>query len=166
MVDDVGADRTSLSAEVVSAVRAIVATLQREAPPAWIDLDLTISQLKALFVLAKAGPMPIGRLGEALHLRRPAASILVDALVRAGLAERVEDALDRRRTLTGLTAAAQERVGQIHDAQHQRFVSWLERLDTDDLAGLARGLRRLADVATEGAPERCLGETSTRRPSD
>jgi len=34
--------------------------------PPWLELDLTIGQLRALYALFRSGPLPIGQLGAAL----------------------------------------------------------------------------------------------------
>ena len=93
--------------DVVDAQTRILHAFQEQPIPEWLQLDLTLGQLRALFMLFQAGPTPIGQLGARLGLGRPAASLLVDALVRRGLAERFEDPTDRRRTLTRLSAEAQ-----------------------------------------------------------
>src|SRR3990172_4941232 len=73
------------------------------ATPVWLDLDLTIGQLKGIFMLAYSGPMTVGQVAEALGIGKPAASILVDRLVHISLADRTEDAVDRRRAIIRLT---------------------------------------------------------------
>src|ERR671939_556833 len=93
--------------EVVQAQTTILRALHDRPVPAWLSLDLTIGQLRALFVLFQVGPTPIGQLGATLGLGKPAASLLVDALVQHGLVERREDPSDRRRTFVSLTRTAE-----------------------------------------------------------
>lgn len=57
----------------------------------------------------------MGRLGSALGIGKPAATALVDALVRRELVERSEDPDDRRRTLVRLNTrrrSTQSRLAQ------------------------------------------------------
>src|SRR3954451_10088393 len=135
--------------DVISAQRSILQALHDGAGPAWLSLDLTIGQLRALFVLYHGGPTPIGQLGAALGVGKAAASLLVDALVHQELVERHEDAADRRRTLTQLSPTAQTLLDEQLTGSRERFAGWLRRLGPEDLASLARGLRALATVAAD-----------------
>lgn len=121
--------------------------LHAAADPEWLQLDLTMAQLKALFVLADEA-LTVGGLSGLLGISKPAASILVEHLVQAGLVTRAEDALDRRRTMVRLTAEGDELVTRLRQGGRDRVQAWLGRLGDDDLAALARGLQALADVAT------------------
>ncbi len=152
MLNLVTSHRASLIEQVLDAQDRLMRALQRGAQPAWLDLDLTMMQLKALLVLHQARAMAVGQLGAALHIGRPAATLLVDALVRLALAERVEDEADRRRTLVSLTPRARDLVGQLYQGHRDRLEALLARLDDAQLAELSHGISALADAALE-APE-------------
>lgn len=134
--------------EVVTAQTAVLRALHDRPVPAWLSLDLTIGQLKALFVLFHSGPTPIGQLGAALGLGRPAASLMVDALVQRGLVDRHEDPTDRRRTLAQLSPIAQTLMSEQLTGSREQFAGWLRELAPDDLASLARGMTALAKIAS------------------
>ena len=147
-------DRAALIEQVIADQRAVLHTLRSVRPlPEWVGLSLTLSQLTALFVLYRRGGLPIGELGRLLGLRKPAASLLVNALVAEGLVERREDPRDRRRTLAQLTPRAQALLAEHYTGSRQQFASWLAQLDAADLASLSRGLRALASVAQSGGAE-------------
>ena len=146
--------RAALIEQVIADQRAVLHTLRSVRPlPEWVGLSLTLSQLTALFVLYRRGGLPIGELGRLLGLRKPAASLLVNALVAEGLVERREDARDRRRTLAHLTPRAQALLAEHYTGSRQQFANWLAQLDAADLASLSRGLRALASVAQSGGAE-------------
>ena len=111
----------------------------------WINLDLTMGQLKALMALAQQR-MHVRQLAEALGVGKPAASIIVDRLVQLGLAQRIEDPEDRRYTQVSLTDEGSERVERLHQGKLDRLVQWFEAMDPDDLAALRRGLQALAAI--------------------
>src|SRR6266436_9709426 len=71
----------------------------------WRDLDISMQQLRAIYVLRDEEVATVGRLAELFGIGLPAASILADRLVRAGFVERREDTADRRRVLLTLTRA-------------------------------------------------------------
>lgn len=123
--------------------RALLSTHMRE----WIHLDLSMGQLKTLFVLATRQAVNVSALADTLDIGKPAASVLVDHLVQLGLAARTEDAEDRRRTLVTLTPTGSDLVARLRQGGPERFMRWLDALAPDDLAALLRGLRALAAIA-------------------
>jgi DNA-binding MarR family transcriptional regulator len=130
---------------------------------AWLQLDLTISQLKALSLLAEA-PLSVGQLGDRLGIGRVAATHLVEHLVGRQLVSRSEDTLDRRRTLVRLTAAGDEVMMVLREGPRQRARNLLDQLDDDDLIALARGMQALARAATAAVRETGTGESLSTAP--
>src|SRR5438105_10879285 len=150
--------RTQLIDDALQAQKQIMQAMHATAEHTWLHLDLTMGQLKGLFVLADS-PMTIGQLAHALGSGKPAASILVERLVQLGLVERAEDPLDRRRTIARVTAQGEELAARLRQGGRDRFRGWLGQLDDDDLAALVRGLRALAAIA---ADERALAPNAHR----
>jgi DNA-binding MarR family transcriptional regulator len=72
------------------------------------DLDLSLTQIKALHVLSEREELSVKDVGEALALSLPAASRAIDGLVGRGLVERRECAADRRSRLIRLSDAGRE----------------------------------------------------------
>ena len=140
-------DREAQIDDVLHAQREIWRAMRESAEPAWLELDLTMGQVKGLFALAQSGAMTVGHLAEALGIGKPAASILVDRLVHLALVERDEDRADRRRTLVRLSARGEELVLGLRQGRRERVRQWASRLADADLAALRRGLRALAAVA-------------------
>ena len=107
-----------------------------------MDIDITIAQLRTLLVLAEEGPLVIGQIAQRLGVGLSTGGHLVDRLVQAGLAERTEDAEDRRRTLAQLTPKGEDLYARLlnHPLQIQMLI---QRLDKDDLAALLQGLQAI-----------------------
>jgi DNA-binding MarR family transcriptional regulator len=77
-----------------------------EAVDHFVELELSLSQVKAIFVLAQAQePLPIHVLAERIRLSVAAAGRTVDLLVTAGMVERRESSADRRVKLVTITQA-------------------------------------------------------------
>src|SRR5947207_1781114 len=108
----------------------------------WMDIDITIAQLRTLLVLAEEGPLVIGQIAQRLGVGLSTGGHLVDRLVQAGLAERAEDAEDRRRTLAQLTPKGEDLYARLlnHPLQIQMLI---QRLDKGDLAALLQVLQAL-----------------------
>jgi len=134
--------------QVLDAQTTIFHAFQDQPLPDWLKLDITLGQLRALFVLFQSGPVPIGQLGATLAVGRPAASLLVDALVRRGLVERFEDPSDRRRTFARLSSEAERLISQHYLGSQQQYEAWISQLGDDDLSHLARALTHLAAIAS------------------
>ena len=134
--------------EVLAAQREIRHTLMNANTPDWVELDLSMGQLKTLMALASQEGMNVSAVAETLRVGKPAASILVDRLVQLGFAQRTEDPEDRRRTLVAPTLSGRELVERLRQGGGENTMTrWLEQMDPDDLAALVQGLRALVAIA-------------------
>ncbi len=142
-------EHTRLVEQVMHDQRSLVHHLFQAGPvPGVARLNLTMAQLRALFVVAHSGSVPVGRLGASLGIGRPAATLLVNGLVRLNLVERREDPADRRFTLVRPSARGQELMDELRQGRRDQLSAWVGRLNEGDLAALARGLRALVTVAS------------------
>lgn len=142
------------SAERVAALFGQVMRLQRRASPQdWMALDLTMAQMKVLFVLNHEGPASVTDLAEALGVSAPSMTGTLDRLVRAGLVERRDDPADRRRVINTLTPAGQALVERLQQGRRARLLAALVRLDAPALAELERGLTALLTALEASARE-------------
>lgn len=160
--------RRDLIRQVRDANHAIYRRIWHDTVADWIRLDLTMAQVKLLFVLRHVSDddsqvMTISSVAQRLEIGLPAASHLVDRLVQQGLASRIEDKSDRRRALLELTEAGRELANRLGEGTRDRFARWVERLDDDDLATLARGLSALAVAADESEGLADPGYPASRR---
>ena len=134
--------REELEHEVVAQFQALRNTLKVASGTVWMEIDLTIAQLRTLFVLAEEGPLVIGHIAQRLGIGLSTGGHLVDRLVQAGLAERTEDVEDRRRTLARLTPKGEDLYARLlnHPLQMQ---SLIQKLNDSDMAALLQGLQAL-----------------------
>lgn len=131
----------------------------QKAAPSWLEVDLSMGQLKALWALIDGGAQPIGSVARRLGIGLPAASVAVDRLVEQGLAERREDSLDRRRTLASATPAGESLAANLRHGRRELLLGWLNQLSDRDVERLAAGLQALAEVA-EAVPAEIGTEAS------
>lgn len=103
-----------------------IEALVRRLPAGDEAAPATMSQKLALTAVADAGPLRLGALADRMATTDATASRAVDALVAAGLVERLEDADDRRAVRIAVTAAGRRLV---------------ERRRSEVAKALARGLR-------------------------
>jgi DNA-binding MarR family transcriptional regulator len=64
--------------------------------PAWLAQELTLAQVRTLFLIAHAAPLPMGRIAEILGVSVASASGIIDRLERHGLVAREHRTDDRR----------------------------------------------------------------------
>jgi len=134
--------REELEHEVVTHYRRLIHALKASSGTVWMEIDLTIAQLRTLLVLAEEGPLVIGQIAQRMSIGLSTGGHLVDRLVQAGLAERTEDAEDRRRTLAHLTPKGEDLYARLlnHPLQMQ---SLIQKLNDSDIAALLQGLQAL-----------------------
>ncbi len=149
--------RADLIDEILKARSTVFQATSALTAPAWIDLELTMSQVKGLRTLAHHTPATITQIADVLKISQPTASQLVDRLVQGGLAQRTEDPTDRRRMLVRLSKKGQQLHERLRGVWRARFRNWLQRMNTDELQALQRGydaLARIVSAENSGGPSR------------
>lgn len=152
-------DRAALFSVCISAVETVMHAQRRVGCADWLELELSMGQLKALMALVAKGPQSVGTVARVLDVAEPSASTLVDRLAAQGLVTREADPADRRRILVTPTAKASDLADRLQQVHNERFTELLSHLSDDDLAAFAQGLRGLAQAA-EGMPADTLAATA------
>src|SRR5258707_3851118 len=137
-----------LKCEVLPQYLEFMHRLKQTAIGGWMEIDLTLPQLRTLLILAEEGPLVIGQIAQRLGVGLSTGGHLVDRLVQASLAERAEDTGDRRRTLARLTPAGEELHARLLN-RVQHIQTLIQKLDADDLAALLQGLRAMNRILDE-----------------
>jgi MarR family transcriptional regulator, organic hydroperoxide resistance regulator len=157
--------RANLIDQILKARYTVFQATSALAVPVWIDLELTMSQVKGLRTLAHHNPATITQIADVLKISQPTASQLVDRLVQGGLAQRSEDPTDRRRMLVRLSKKGQQLHERLRGVWRARFRTWLQRMDTDELEALHRGYGALERIVLEqnSGPSRRLSAAARGR---
>ncbi len=135
-------DHTATIERIVTALQTLMLRQMREHAPDLVDIDITMTQTKALYLLVAVGELRMSDLATRLGVTSSTATGLVDRLVELGLADRRE-AADRRQVVIAGTDAARSLM--------ERFRELVERR--------AQMRRLLAHVDPAGLPviERAFG---------
>ena len=83
--------RDELVERIVNLQAQIAQLLESDRALAWLDVDLTIQQIKAVFILVRAGSLTAGQIGRELRVGFSTVTGLVDRLAEQGLVSRGED---------------------------------------------------------------------------
>jgi DNA-binding MarR family transcriptional regulator len=137
--------------EIIRLHWSILAAMQFSSRPDWMELDMTMAQIKALFTISQGEAVPVNRVAEYLNVGQPTASHLVDKLVRQGFASRSESPADRRVTLVSLTAKGQDLVRRLYQGGEDQYRSWVKQLADEERKQLLSGLQALARAAASTA---------------
>jgi DNA-binding MarR family transcriptional regulator len=114
---------------------------------AWLGLELTMPQLKALLSTLRAGRATSRELADALGVTASAITPVVDRLVEHKLVRREHDDADRRVSWIVPTAQAHALQERLMTVGRTTIKDLLDDLDDDALAAAAAGLAVLAAAA-------------------
>lgn len=136
----------TLTDEVHAFLRHLTRSTQGDVFSLAVKLDLTLTQLRVLTVLmTQEEPCALGELAASVGLSVPATGRAVDALVKAGLVSRREDAVDRRVKRHGLTAAGRRTMERLAAARRAGVKRFVEGLGDEDRERLSAALGPLVD---------------------
>jgi DNA-binding MarR family transcriptional regulator len=155
--DGVADERSNLTQRVLD----LQSCMFRSVRPAreWLEVDLTMPQLKVLFILYAEEGASMGRLASALGVTLSTVTGIVDRLVEHAMVQRQEDPQDRRLVVCRLTPRAVDTVEQLHQAGRLRLGSVLADLALDELRTLAAGMEVLAAAFERRADAQDAGGT-------
>jgi DNA-binding MarR family transcriptional regulator len=143
-------------ADLVQQVLGLRTELYRSLRPAreWLEIDLTTSQLKVLFLLYSAESASMGQLAASLGVTLSTVTGIVDRLVEHQMVMREEDPHDRRLVVCRLTPEGAALAARLNHAGNSRLGEVLERLSLAELRCVVDGLQMLTNaVRAESAPE-------------
>lgn len=115
------------------------------------------AHIKALMLLYRRGPSPVGEIAEWLHVAAPTASEHIDRMTEAGLVERGVNPDDRRQVLVRLTTRGEDLISPCADYLELRIRSALEQFDADERQIVTRSLEAFATAfeAEVATGDRC-----------
>jgi DNA-binding MarR family transcriptional regulator len=114
-------------------------------PDAWTDVDLTFTQLRALFLLGRE-PLRVGDLAKALGMSLASASALSDRLARLELVARHPDPTDRRSVFLHVSPLGVRVLRRLDRAQTARLMRAIKQMTGDERRALVIALRAFLRV--------------------
>lgn len=109
--------------------------------------DMSLTSSATLATLDRTGPRRITELAAVQGVTQPAMTALVRVLEESGLAERRDDASDKRVTLVGLTDTGAEYVRMRRQAGVHAYERLIGQLTGDEIAALMAALPALERLA-------------------
>jgi len=141
--------------ELIRQILDLQTDLYRSLRPAreWLEVDLTMPQMKVLFLLYSDGVARMSQLASSLGVTLSTVTGIVDRLVEQGMVQRQEHPQDRRLVVYRLTSRGSETVERLHQAGRGRMAALLDGLSVDDLRKVIAGLAVLSAAASESADQ-------------
>ena len=102
-------------------------------PQQWLSADVTLVQLRLLFVLNSAGPRRMSELASAMDAAMSTATGIVDNLVKKGMVVREVDPQDRRAVVCRLCEKGEELAGGLWRWGQHQVERMLQTLGIDQL---------------------------------
>lgn len=143
-----------LVAHVLDLESRLRAALQEGPASGWLQIDLTLPQLKTLLILGKEGTIHLGGLSEQLEVGLSTASGIVDRLHERGMLTRQVDPDDRRSVRLSLSERGRLEVSKLYSIGRIQFEHLLQHVDSADLVLVARALAVLYNAALALSAER------------
>jgi DNA-binding MarR family transcriptional regulator len=142
MIGERSGDPTRLD-ELVELHQTYTRALCAMALPAWVELDLTLPQLRLLYLIVHDGEQNATSLARRLGLAPSTVTGLVDRLVERGAVAREEDQQDRRTVWVRATTEGELLINGLIASRREQVARVLSTLSDEDRDLLARGLRAL-----------------------
>jgi MarR family transcriptional regulator, organic hydroperoxide resistance regulator len=142
--------RNTLIEEVMDALVTLLRTVQKRSAFHWIDLDLSLAQVKTLLAIGDLGSPSIEQIASMLGVSQPTASHLVERVVQSELAHRTQDSQNRRRVLVQLTHQGEVLLQHLlGSGVLNGFATRLGYLSEEELAICVQGMRVLINTIAD-----------------
>jgi DNA-binding MarR family transcriptional regulator len=136
-------EMSSLDPETAARLRAVVGKLSRRLNASARGAGLAPSQLSALGVIARQGPIRLSELAELESVNPTMLSRVVAALDVAGLVRRRTDPADRRAGLLEVTASGRRTHDRLRAERGRVLTAGLQALGQDEVAAVETALPAL-----------------------
>jgi DNA-binding MarR family transcriptional regulator len=113
--------------------------------PVWLGQDLTMAQVRTLFLIAHKAPLPMGRIAEILSVSVASASGIVERLERHDLVVRVHRTDDRRVVECVPSDTGRRLIDEMSGRRNEMARRVLAVLAPDELAEFHRLICLIAD---------------------
>ena len=158
---DAQASREYLLNQVIDILEEVTRSEPRAVSPEWFTLDLSMPQVRVVFLLMQERSLRMSELASALDISMSRATGLVDRLVEKNLVSRWPDQEDRRSVLCALTKQGSELGHGLLAARRSR---WEERLSSMSQAELKKVYTAMELVRS--AARRAVQETEPMPTTD
>lgn len=121
----------TLDLELVARLRLLVVRLERRIRQQ-AQIDLTPSQLSALAVIERKGPLRLGELAKRERISKPSVTRLVDKLEARAYLRITQDPFDRRASVVAITTLGQSLLNESRSRIDAFLAQAMTKIDLSD----------------------------------
>jgi DNA-binding MarR family transcriptional regulator len=151
-----GGERDARLARIQAAHERLMTLLAATHTAEFLEVGMTMSQAKVLYLVASAGE---------IHMAELPARLGVSLSTVSGLVDRREDPADRRQVLVRPTEGGMAAMDRFHDLNARQLRGLLDRVDPADLPQIERAYALLVEAAAS-LPDAVRAAGPTAAPSD
>jgi DNA-binding MarR family transcriptional regulator len=137
--------------DFLSLAQVVARALRSTNVESWCAVDLTMPQLKALFLAYAPPGVSHSEIARALGVGVSTVTGIVDRLVEHGLVERRTDPADRRLSHVVLTPAGTDLIDRLWASRREQLSQVFDNLTQDERASLTQALLHVATILGEHA---------------
>jgi DNA-binding MarR family transcriptional regulator len=146
-VSNQAVDNNGAYDDVVEVLSDVFGKLMSYVTEDWINVEISTAQIKVIFVLHFAGTHTVNQLAEKLKIGASTASHLVEKLVQADLAVRIDSTTDRRIIDVHLTEKGHAMADRLSGVAYKKTIAtWMSQLSVDQRSALGNNLRALLTI--------------------
>jgi len=150
--------REDLIGQIVEAQRQMNRVIRERTLDPWVNLNLTVPQLKSLFYVSRHGRVNLSGLASGIRVTPANVTGIADRLVEQELLTRLPDADDRRVLWLRVTEKGEALLANLREVRASEMRKILDRLTTENLGMLARAFGVLAEAAEINEKEEPAGD--------
>jgi DNA-binding MarR family transcriptional regulator len=132
--------REELVKQITELQRKIDRARRQNELDVWMNLPITIAQLKSMFFISNQGKTNLMNLAAALRVTPTNTTGIIDRLVKQGLVSRTENTDDRRMLALCLTDKGEELIARLREKRRGYMKDVLAYMSIDELVNLEQGL--------------------------
>ena len=110
---------------------------------AWMDLNLSIGQLKSLFFISNKGTTSLGKLAAALRVTPTNTTGIVNRLLKRKLITRTGSPDDRRVLFLRTTPLGEELIAELRQKRKERMTELFNHLNNEEAVIVTKSLKLL-----------------------
>lgn len=125
--------REEIIERVIQSRRRVNHFIREGSVESWINLNLTIPQMKCLCYISRHGKTNLSGLAAGIHVTPANVTGIIDRLTEQGLVDRIQDSSDRRVLWLSVTEKGESMLANLREGKSGRMRELLERLSDKEL---------------------------------
>ncbi|HET8910496.1 MAG TPA: MarR family transcriptional regulator [Ktedonobacteraceae bacterium] len=142
-------ERAELIEHILKLDNRIIPHLNNTQPHPWLEVDLTMPQLKTMMLVTYKHGATVGELAKGIGAGLSTMTGIIDRLTEHGLVKRSDDPEDRRVKLVVPTELGYQRMEKLQRFSKEQWRSLLVRLSLEELQTVDKAIEYLHRAALE-----------------